>query len=523
MNTKHIIIGISFTSLLFSASCSGDFLDKQPTDQISSETFYKSKADFEMSLTACYATLQDHMYTHSVPFLECLTDNGYNKDDYWSSKTISQGPIVPTTGGIDFVYEAQYTRIARYNIFLKQLGGYGGTDINTDEKRMFEAEVRLLRGMSYFELYKFYGDIPLVLEPLTYETQDQPKAERAKIYAQILEDIDFAINTLPAVSFLNNGGHFVKSSAQIVKARALLYMAYNDDKSAKPDIMSEVKQITQEIISTGFYRIAPQFRALFCDDLGQQDNNPEYVFAVRYLGPLNNAASFWGASPAVVYLEWGTGGECNPLPNFVKEFDFIDGTPFTKQNPLYNPENEYENRDPRMGKTIFTNTATFENDYSYTAQESPTNYSLHKIVTGADAKNPRANNLGSDWPAMRYAEVLLMFAEAANEVDGATAEVYKAINQIRQREDIGMPPLAVGLSKAQMRVAIRKERRIELAFEGFRYDDIRRWKIAEEKLNIDASEAVIPRSFEKKNYVWPIPQAEINKSKGILIQNPDYK
>ena len=115
-----------------------------------------------------------------------------------------------------------------------------------------------------------------------------------------------------------------------------------------------------------------------------------------------------------------------------------------------------------------------------------------------------------------------MYAEAANEIDGPTQEVHNAINQIRSRADIQMPNLPSNLTKDQMRQAIRKERRIELAFEGFRYDDVKRWRIAEERLNMSQVEGVASRSFEKKNYHWPIPQSEIDKSNGVLVQNPDY-
>jgi hypothetical protein len=129
---------------------------------------------------------------------------------------------------------------------------------------------------------------------------------------------------------------------------------------------------------------------------------------------------------------------------------------------------------------------------------------------------------GSDWPLMRFAEVLLMYAEAANEVDGPTAQVYDAINRIRARADIQMPALPVGLSKNEMRDAIRHERRIELAFEGFRYDDVKRWKIAEDVLNIAPDGSIYGKSFEKKNYHFPLPQSEIDKNYGVLEQNPGY-
>ena len=178
-----------------------------------------------------------------------------------------------------------------------------------------------------------------------------------------------------------------------------------------------------------------------------------------------------------------------------------------------------------MGKTMFSGSLTFEKGFVAVpiAGASFTGFYVWKILSEDDAREPYLPNCNSNWPKMRYAEVLLMFAEAANEVDGPTSEVYDAINRIRHRSDILMPDLPAGYSKEQMRSKIRQERRIELSFEGFRYDDLKRWKIAEEKLhNKTMFEGGNPQRFEKKNYHWPIPQAEINKSNGILIQNPDY-
>jgi hypothetical protein len=115
-----------------------------------------------------------------------------------------------------------------------------------------------------------------------------------------------------------------------------------------------------------------------------------------------------------------------------------------------------------------------------------------------------------------------MYAEAANEVDGPTPEVYNAINEIRSRADVDMPGLPAGLTKEQMRSSIRHERRVELAFEGFRYDDLKRWQIAEQVLTMPASESIVAKTFLKKNYHLPLPQSEIDKNHGILVQNPDY-
>ena len=120
---------------------------------------------------------------------------------------------------------------------------------------------------------------------------------------------------------------------------------------------------------------------------------------------------------------------------------------------------------------------------------------------------------------MRYADVLLMLAEAENELNGPTELVYKSINAIRKRAL--MPELPPKLSKEQMRNKIRNERRIELAFEGHRYFDLKRWKTAISVLNAVA-DAPVTYKFEKKHYLWPIPQSEIDKNKGKLVQNPDW-
>jgi starch-binding outer membrane protein, SusD/RagB family len=176
-----------------------------------------------------------------------------------------------------------------------------------------------------------------------------------------------------------------------------------------------------------------------------------------------------------------------------------------------------------MAKTMFTGTVTFENGFtSNEFTQTTTGYNFYKDIEGTDAQNIYNNLNGSDWPAMRYAEVLLMYAEAANEADGPGPAVYDAIDQIRNRADVLMPPLAPGLSQTQMRAAIRHERRIELAFEGFRYEDLKRWKIAPQALTLPASESIRSKSFIDKNYHLPLPQSEIDINRGVLVQNPDY-
>lgn len=510
------------------SSCSKDFLDKNPSDQPSANTFYTSKKSVDMALTACYATNQDFtLTTFFLPAYDCMSDNCMVQTTWNNIPTLTQGPITPTSGGyVDMVYAYAYRHIARYNIFLKLLGAYQESDLSADLKLKYEAEARLLRAMRYFDLYKFYGSVPLVIEPLTIENQYQPKVEAEKILEQITLDVDFAIDHLADQTYASNGGKFVKSSAQVLKARVLLFDAYEADGRAKVEVMSKVKTITGEIMSKGYYSIATSYRGLFCDDLGVQEGNPEFIFSVKYLAPNNVPAKEYSEAGRYISSASAPGGALIPLPNFANEYEFVDGTPFSVDNPLYDKNNIYKNRDVRMIKTLFTGEATYENGYvgGPITPHSPTGYSYYKHIQGSDAQDIyNAMNFGSDWPLMRYSEVLLMFAEAVNEVDGPIESVHSAINQIRNRADIKMPNLKKTLNQEQMRAAIRHERRIELAFEGFRYDDLKRWKIAEKVLNIPASESVISKSFEKKNYHLPLPQNEIDINRGILVQNPNYK
>jgi hypothetical protein len=512
-------------------ACSDEFLNKQPTDRISSEVFFNSKTAFDQTLAANYGLMQQQpdgysLYTFGAPLLECLSDNGYRNSSLSNSwiDIVAQGQVTSTTSNIGVIYTSMYARITRINLFLKNLADYQGEDMSSADRILYEAEVRMLRAIAYFNLYKFYGSVPLITEPLTVENQFQPKADESAIYNQIMTDVDFAISNLPTKAYKNSEGHFVKTSAQVFKARVLSFVAYNDDGSAKQDVLNQVKQLTGEVINTGYYSIKSSYRGLFCDDLNEQDNNPEYVFTVNYLGPLNPAFINASEGPFINYCtNVANGGACQPLRNFADEYEFIDGTPFSESNPLFDPEDRYKNRDPRMRLTMFTVTVTFENGFVTVSTPTPTGYDFYKVVTGSNGVDTRTTDLNSDWPFMRYAEVLLLYAEAANEVDGPTADVYNAINQIRARPGVEMPGLKVGMSKDEMRQAIRKERRIELAFEGFRYDDLKRWRIAEQKLNIPASEGISERRFEKKHYHWPLPQSEIDMAQGVLEQNPDYK
>ncbi len=219
----------------------------------------------------------------------------------------------------------------------------------------------------------------------------------------------------------------------------------------------------------------------------------------------------------------------------------------------YDSTNPYVNRDPRFYATVLYNGANYRGDPVQTyvpggkdSKDGPSNwntsktgYYLKKFMNDSYPIDNPWNVAGNQpWFYIRYAEVLLNYAEAQNEAVGPDPSVYDAVNSIRERASVNMPPLPGGLSQDQMRQAIRDERRIELAFEEERFYDVRRWKIADSTENEPAYGisvnstgsgyiykrivALDGRSFSEKNYWLPIPRTEIQSSNNQLEQNPGY-
>jgi len=207
------------------------------------------------------------------------------------------------------------------------------------------------------------------------------------------------------------------------------------------------------------------------------------------------------------------------LQNFVNSFECTDGLPYG-ESPLTNTVNPFQNRDPRLAKTVFVDHPDFGAGKVHLPSNSrPTGYGLMKFLEPSNIPFGFSTMSEQNAVVLRLADILLMYAEAQNEIAGPDASVYQAMTDLRARVD--MPPYPAGLTKEQMRGRIRHERRVELAFEGLRYFDLKRWRIADDILN-GVTDGLLPYHFEDKFYLWPIPQPEIDKSGGVLEQNPDY-
>lgn len=484
---KKSILYILVGATLALGSCS-DFLDKNPTDQLSTSLFWQSKSDFDNALTAVYGSLQRDMYSSGAPNWDALTDNGYGQHNYYGSNAIVQGNIFPSSGGyISDIYTSSYQGIARVNTFLDKLGTYEGSDISETLRSQMEAEARFVRGYFYLQLYQAYGSVPVVSEPLDFDTQFQAKVSAEEVFAQVVNDLEAAIAGLPDVPYFSAGGHAVKSSAQGLLLRAYMFDAYDSNGEPNSSILQNAKMLCDQLMESG-YMLADDFTSVF--QSGSQEGNQEIIFSIKFLAPDNSTSmDQW-------YGDWLV---VSPLQNLVDEF---------------------EEGDQRLDQTIFNDYVDWGGGNIHNPSNNrPTGYGVKKFLTPSLIPYGYSTRSDQDWVVLRFGEIVLLKAEIENELSGVSEQVYDAVNAIRNRS--GLEDLPDGLSQDEMRDAIRHERRIELAFEGLRYYDLKRWKVAEEVLN-QVTDGVIPYNFEERFYEWPLPQSEIDKSNGVLEQNPNY-
>lgn len=499
INLRRIfIIGIF---ALFFVSCS-DFLNKNPLDQVASETFWTNEKEVKMALTGVYYYLSTNhrsCFSHDDAKSDVMAgESSANQSQSWVP--LAQGEIYATSGSlVDEYYRNCYLGVASANFFLDNVEK---APIKADLIAKYKAEALFLRALFYHKLADVYGGVPLYTTQVTIEESKVQQSTKAEVIAQVISDLDLAIANLPDVAY--SDGHAVKSSAQAFKARVLLYEGQ----------WAEAAAMAQQVMG-GKYWLFDNFRTLFLQT--GQENNPEIIFSTRYLNP--DASS-------QLDIRWNWHGVVNPRTELRDAFECTDGLPITS-SPLYDPDDWRLNRDPRLSMTIKAfedvayNSAGEEVTFAY---NGPSSSGLNPVKYGDWDALPIDYSTKSeqDWILIRYADVLLMYAEATNEESGPNQSVYDVINEVRARPGIDMPELPAGLSQEEMRQRIRDERRIELAMEGLRWSDIKRWKTAEVYINTLVDLGGVQRVFDpSKHYLMPFPQSEIDVNPN-LVQNPGY-
>lgn len=522
-------------------SCS-DFLQKDPPSSPSQSIFWQKKSDFDSALAGTFSIMYEWPGEMSqiIPCFDNLTDNSicqHNEDTYGRSQTIALGDLDPnTTGFVTYMYSHCYTGIARAHLVMENLALYEGSDMTEDDKNFIMAQCKALRGYFYSWLYLCYKEVPLVTSSLTMENMYQPKSTRPEIYAQIMKDFDEAIAALPDKPYSDSqmSGYFSPGALKAFKARLMLNDAYDENGKAIPEKMKEIVPLLEEIQG---YSLADRMRDNFISE--KQLASPEIMFSVRYLAP--NITH----SMDLYYGNWTT---CGVTRDLVDEFECTDGlkwgeSPLTQEvdesllstnsmaDDAYNErEKLFQNRDPRLRETVtHSGYATFP-DEGYEDKErlkltdqQQTGFGMMKYLQPTTVMPSYSTISDADVIILRYAEVLLMIAEAENEVNGPTQKVYDAVNAVRARSE--MPPLPDNLSQDEMRERIRHEWRVEFVFEGQRYFQLKRWKLMEELVDgaVDPALPTYIKVFKPAFYYWPIPQTEIDKAGGVLVQDSNYK
>jgi hypothetical protein len=478
MKVKSIFL-IYFLSLLFSGGCT-DVLDKKDLTAISEEDVWNNST---------YATnYVNKLCRDNLPGWENLSANS---DESPGGSGILYGQLTSSS-----INDWPYTQIRSINLFLTKIGS-GNIDAGTQSVLIGQALV--LRAWLYFRMVRLYGGVPLILEP--QDLQEDLYVTRAKTSEcinQIVKDLDDAIaSDIPWSWTGDDAGRITKAAALALKARVLLY--YASPQFNRPGARDaqrwatayEVNKQAKEQLTANGYGLYNSFENLWFDEM-----NEEAVFVKRYQRP--GLVHSWTAGSKPLEVSLDVTGQNHPTWEMVQAFPMKDGVSIS-ESPNYDPVLYWKNRDPRFAVTIAYNSCvwpligragtrqwTFRGYVPEQNNGSKTGYYCRKAID-ITYNSDDGRNSSTDWIEIRYAEVLLNFAECAAET-GHDDEAIAVLKQIRARAGIepgtnGMYGLKSGLTGATLIDAIMKERKVELAFESKRYWDLRRRRMFETELN----------------------------------------
>lgn len=493
---KRINIYILLAGLAFATTSCNDFLDTKPKDAMSPGTAWKTEEDVEKFLVGVYDGWQSGSTTL---YLDCASDIGYNNFEWEGYKLLGNGTLTQANPGADFY---GYTTIRRVNELLANIDK---VPYNSDQvKKDVIAQARVIRAHKYFILNWMYGGVPIIGLPLTADEAKVARKSEAEVREFIAKELDEAIldiNVEPTKL-----GRLAKGTALAIRMREALY--YGDWQLAKDK--------AQEIIDLGQYDLDPSYENLFRIN---NKNSKEIIAASQYI-PVTHALGVIGQ----MYNNGASGwSSIVPTQNLVDMYEMKSGLTKSEPGSGYDPEHPFANRDPRMTMTVYYPGSNFINDKNIvtvfnTLDKMVPDASGDKEVANPDYYNGQdnASKTGLTWAkylnpitqynatgiwdteaspiVYRYAEVLLTYAEAENELNGPSADVYAKLNQIRNR--VGMPDVDTNKynTKETLRELIQRERTIEFAGEGLRRADILRWKTADGKM---LAETVLNGTLER--------------------------
>ena len=557
---KEVIIAISVMFCL--TACTDESLNVIPKDKISAITVFSNETTADLALFDVYSNLPDQEgWGNKAAYYQ------YDSFENWSDNTVcvfdwavsfkntqerimgadqySPGWYNHDYPALPFIYDKMYVFIRKCNFFIENVDLYS-KNFSDPWKKTRLAEVRFLRAFFYHELWMAYGGVPIIEETLNLTADGDnvfyPRSTFQQTGQFIISELKAAADDLPNEL---SKGRATKAAALTLKAWCELFMKNYADAATT----------SQEVMNLGVHSLYSDYNGQF---MGVNNNNSESIFAYQHDGKTKKSLRSGYYGPIGTYNTSSCAdrsGSMQPTQSLVDDYLMNDGLP-KEQSPLWNPAKPYENREPRFYASIIYNGATF-------AGKTYTNpgdlYNLQRgIRTGYFRRkgidpNLNTTDLGlaqenANYIYFRYADVLLMYAEAKIELNQIDISVLNAINAVRIRG--GIPKLEIAYNKTtfsqdELRQILRRERRIEFAFECKRYWDLIRWRTAEIVLNqpyygMTANgsgnyEKVLIKSstfHPEKNYLFPIykPWIDINakmkaQNDGVEFfdgQNPGY-
>lgn len=478
-------------------------LNKEPIALLSTDVAYKTADDARRAVTAAYApaagnnwccTYVSPGYMHWVLGNVASDDTdkgGESGSDQLYAQQVQLFNIPADNDATRFAWQVSYIGVRRVNLVFENI-----TDIPMDAalKNRYFAEAKFLRAWYYFNLVKAFGDVPLILTAKD-NAFDLARTPKAQVYAQIIKDLTEASEVLPLASGYPAADHgrATKGAAQAYLGKVYLYLKD----------FAKAEEWFGKVLSSGQYTLDPDYLNLF---LRAGETSKEHIFQVKFLNdqgalPANNQLSTVFASRA--RNGWGFN-----LPTK----DFVDA---------------FEAGDPRLNQTVYKTGDVMPDGLVANVGNSTTGFLTKKYYVPEYERVQGSLQAGRDDIHMRLGKVLLWYAEAANEI-GKTTEALKALNDVRQRARQGnaavLPNVTV-TDKDALRQAIWKEQRVEFGQEYERFFELVRQGRAGQVLRAYAAKYNTAKGAGFKdgvNEIFPLPQLDINLSKGKLVQNPGY-
>lgn len=513
-------------------SCNNDVLNTIPKDRLSSDVFWKTQQDAIYASNGVYSVLGDQWRYSSM---DAYTDIAHFVLQWRGESDVEKNTFDSSNKVFATEWSYYYKLISTSNSFLENIGLI--EKIDPDLKNRLIAEIKTLRAFGYINLIMLYGDIPLVTKSLSIkEAKSLNRTAEENIWDFISQELTTAAEDLPSIQ--KEMGRVTKGAALGLKARAMLYAKRYEEAFAA----------AKSVMELGVHGINNSYAELF-DYSGEYSS--EIIFARQYAKNLDAHSIFTVFTPNSLVTK-----SCQIVPTKpLVDAYLMKSTGLPIENPAsgFDPQNPYKDRDPRLHHTIYItgdllpdgkNLNTLPgsgtgDDITISAENvTPTGWYFKKYLSNSDLEDPK--NCGVNLIYLRYAEILLTYAESSVEIGGTAINqsVLDALNKIRSRSDVNMPEIRT-MNQDELRQIIRRERMVELAMEGLRLFDIRRWRVGEEVIpgvvkGMTYEDMSKPGTFltveltgyikefkPEKHYLWPIPLQELKLNKN-LKQNVGY-